>query len=173
MSDLSRRSTQCIEHYTGVFTLADTETQTETDEKWLVWNCVEGFILLKRQRPMQISIGFCTHFIDACKVNGACVMCVHLPNCKKNFGRLWHAELYINDSLLLISSLSSHMYCIWITLSHNFVARKVDCVENHGKCGEFERATRDAVKRLLLPVDLFIWLDAQKLPNVSNQKRRQ
>ena len=80
-------------------------------------------------------------------------------------------ELYINDSLLLISSLSSHMYCIWIILSHNFVARKVDCVENHGKCGEFERATSDAFKTLLLPVDLFE-LYTQKLPSVSNQKRR-
>ena len=42
MSDLSRRSVQCIEYCTIVFALADAETETETDKNGLygiMWRC--------------------------------------------------------------------------------------------------------------------------------------
>ena len=29
----------------GVFTLPDKDTDTDTDKKWVVWNCVEVFTL--------------------------------------------------------------------------------------------------------------------------------
>ena len=34
-----------ITHLYGVFTLPDTETDTDTDKKWVVKNCVEVFTL--------------------------------------------------------------------------------------------------------------------------------
>ena len=52
-------------HTNGVFTLGETDTETDTDKIWLVHNCVQVFVLL-RDRLMQISIRFCAHFISIC-----------------------------------------------------------------------------------------------------------
>ena len=48
----------------GVFTLA--ETETETDKKWLEKNCVEVFILQRDRNRRKFPLGCCTHFISIC-----------------------------------------------------------------------------------------------------------
>ena len=47
----------CRHNSYDVFTLPNTETNAETNKKWVVLNCVEVFIL-HRQTTAQISIGF-------------------------------------------------------------------------------------------------------------------
>ena len=42
----------------GVFTLHDAETDTETDKKWVVQDCVEEFTLQRGKKTTQIPIGF-------------------------------------------------------------------------------------------------------------------
>ena len=41
----------------GVFTLHDTEKETETDKKWIVWGCVEVFILHRDQWQHRFPLG--------------------------------------------------------------------------------------------------------------------
>ena len=43
-----------------MFTL--TEAETETDRKWVVWNCVEVFILTETDTVIDVN-GFKTHII--------------------------------------------------------------------------------------------------------------
>ena len=45
----------CVIH-NGVFTLVDTDVDTNTDEKWVVENCWEVFILTPT--PTQMQLGF-------------------------------------------------------------------------------------------------------------------
>ena len=49
----------------GVFTLPDTETDTETDKMACTVMC-GGLHTAQIQTPIQILIGFCTHFIGIC-----------------------------------------------------------------------------------------------------------
>ena len=48
------RSLKGFEHPNGVFTLGGIETDTETDKKWVVQNCVEVFILHRDITSTQI-----------------------------------------------------------------------------------------------------------------------
>ena len=43
--------------YFTVFTLTDTKTETQTDKKWFVQNCVEVFMLLRDRNPRKLSLG--------------------------------------------------------------------------------------------------------------------
>ena len=45
-----------------MFTLTETETKTETDKKWVVWDCVEVFTLTEAHTVTDAN-GFQTHFI--------------------------------------------------------------------------------------------------------------
>ena len=45
-----------------MFTLTETETDMETNKKWLVWNSVEVFIL----HWDTDAIGYCSHFLGLC-----------------------------------------------------------------------------------------------------------
>ena len=47
------RSLKDFEHPNGVFTLAGSEADTETDKKWVVQNCVEVVILTSTQIPIR------------------------------------------------------------------------------------------------------------------------
>ena len=53
-----------IDTLQGVFTLTDvkTETESETDKKWVVWDCVEVFILTETDTLTDVN-GFQTNFI--------------------------------------------------------------------------------------------------------------
>ena len=46
----------------GVLTLPDTETDTETDQKWVVM----GVHTAQRQKTTQIPIGFCVPVLSFC-----------------------------------------------------------------------------------------------------------
>ena len=63
-----------IDTLQGVFTLTDvkTKTESETDTKWVVWDCVEVFILIERDTLTDVN-GFQTHFIGLNLGIGICL----------------------------------------------------------------------------------------------------
>ena len=63
-----------IDTLQGVFTLTDvkTKTESETDKKWVVWDCVEVFILTETDTLTDVN-GFQTYFIGLNLGIGICL----------------------------------------------------------------------------------------------------